>query len=446
MSVKRVLIIQTDDMYFLHETLQVLSANGKDLSEMKLTLLVSPKALDVMKSLGVPLPDDTTTDIGVVLDTEYDLSFNLSLNEAAWQIHSETKAKKKAGAYYKGNELIVNGVWSAWFLTFKSNTPFVTFHMREIYRQILGVKKRAPDTNNNFMARTLVMGMTSSEFFPKNEQEAFLSGIIRRFPGLQVLDESEVSPDHDHSSSLYLGAASMKGLMLCEGGARGIFIASRFQGLNLLPEKEGTMLISTGGQKMDAQSLLDVLEIILKDREMKAADHLNIYRLSMENVFGAYMQCLKGHEVSFPFYQAHLVLWNYVLAFQDVNLDISPPSAEQAATLTSQLEIVTKLIRLHSYAMLALDGVYKEAKATESDASVIDKNFATLTEVDETFDKISATNPFLRPILDFYKIRKGQIEGETLLEKSQNSLLTYSEEHQALTALEDLLRTIRNKK
>jgi hypothetical protein len=150
--------------------------------------------------------------------------------------------------------------------------------------------------------------------------------------------------------------------------------------------------------------------------------------------------------LSYPFYQAHLVLWNYLLALQDVNLEISPPTAEQAATLGSQLEIVSKLIRLHSYAMVALDGVYKQAKSAESDGSVIERHFATLTEVDETFDKISATNPFLRPVLDFYKIRKGQTEGETLLEKSQNSLLTYSEEHQALTALEDLLRTMRNKK
>ncbi len=446
MSIKRVLIIQTDDMYFLHETLQVLSANSKDLSNMNLTVLVSPKALEVLKTIGIPLPEGITTDVGTVLISEYDLSFNLSLNEASWQIHSEIKSVKKAGAFYRGNELMVNGLWAAWFTTFKGNTPFVTFHMRETFRQILGIKKRAPDTNNNFIARTLVMGMSSPEFFPKNEQEAFLSGIIRRFPGLQVLDESEVSAEHDHSSSLYLGPASMKALVLCESGARGIFIASRFQGLNLLPEKEGTTLITTGGKRMDAQSLLDILEIIIKDREIKPADHLNIYRLSMENVFGAYMHCLKGQEVSFPFYQAHLVLWNYILALQDVNLDISPPSVEQAAMLGTQLEIVSKLIRLHSYAMLALDGVYKEAKATESDGAVIDKHFATLTEVDETFDKIAATNPFLRPLLDFYKIRKGQIEGETLLEKSQNSLLTYSEEHQALTALEDLFRTIRNKK
>ncbi len=446
MTVKKILIIQTDDMYFLHETLQVLSANARDLTDFELTLLVSPKALDVMKSIGFPLPEGTTTDIGKVLTTNFDVSFNLSLNEAAWQIHSEVKAVKKSGAFYQNNELNVNGTWSAWFLTFKGNTPFVTFHMREIFRQILGLKKRNSIIESTAVAKTIIIGMSSAEFFPKDEQEAFLSGLVRRFPGIQVLDESEVNAENDHSSSLYVGPASMKALVLCESGARAIYFGSRFQGLNLLPEKEGTMLITTGGKKLDAQSLLGILEIILKEKEMKPADHLSIYRLSMENVFGAYMQNLSGKEISYPFYQAHLVLWNYLLALQEVDLDIVAPSPEQSEVLGSQLEIVTKLTRLHDYAMVALDSVYKEAKSSESDAEKISKSISTLTEVDETMDKIAASNPFLRPVLDFYKIRKGQVEGETLLEKSQNSLLTYSEEHQAMKAFAELLESIRNKK
>lgn len=446
MSIRRILIIQTDDVYFLHETLQVLAANSADLTGFEFTILAAPKSRDLLEKTGFPLPPGVTCDISKALTQEFDLSFNLSLNEAAWQIHSDVKSEKKAGPFYEGNELRVNGIWSAWFLTFKGNTPFVTFHMRELFRNILGLKKKKPQGETTYLARSLIVGMTSPEYFPKDEQEAFLSGLVRRFPGLQVLDESEVSTDQDHSHSLYVGPASMKALLLCETGARGIFFGSRFQGLNLLPEKEGTMLITTAGKKMDAQTLLEVLESILKERELKVPNHLSLYRLSLEQVSGAYLQCLSGHEVSYPFYQAHVVLWNYLLALQDVNLDIVAPDGAQIDLLDSQLEIVTKLIRLHDYAMVSLDSVYKEAKAQEADADVVSKNITTLTEVDETFDKISASNPFLRPIIDFYKIRKGQTEGETLLEKSQNSLLTYTEEHQALKAFEELLTVIRNRK
>jgi hypothetical protein len=446
MGVKKLLIIQTDDMYFLHETLQVLSANSRDLSEYDLTLLVSPKALEIMKSIGAYLPQGITTDIKQVLSMDFDLSFNLSLNENAWQIHSEVKAGKKAGPYYQNNELIVSGTWSAWFMTFKGNTPFVTFHMREIFRQILGLKKRHSLPESPGAPKTIIMGMSSPDFFPKDEQEAFLTGLVRRFPGIQVLDESEVNAESDQSSSLYVGPASMKALILSESGGRSIFFGSRFQGLNLLPEKEGTILITTGGKTLDAQSLLGILEIILKEKEMKPSAHLNIYRLNMENVFGAYMECLSGQEIPYPFYQTHLVLWNYLLALQEIHLDIVSPSREQGEIVQTQLEIVTKLLRLHDYAMVSMNGVYKEAKESESDAEKISKHIATLTEVDETMDKIAASNPFLRPMLDFYKIRKGQIEGATLLEKSQNSLLTYSEEHHALGAFAELLTSIRNKK
>ncbi len=446
MGAQRILIIQSDDMYFLHETLQVLAANSRDLTDKEVTVLVSPKSLDVMEKLGVPLPSGITTDVKKVLDTKFDMSFNLSLNEAAWQIHGDAQSEKKAGPFFRGNELVVHGTWSAWFLTFKGNTPFVTFHMREIFRQILGLKKRGIESESATHARTLIVGMTSPEFFPKDEQEAFLSGVVRRFPGLQVLDESEVSPDHDHTASLYVGPASMKSLALSESGARGIFIASRFQGLNLLPEKEGTLLVTTGGKKMDAQSLLSVMEIVLKDRQTFQSEHLNIYRLSMENVFGAYFENVCGKEVSYPFYQAHVVLWNYLLALQEVNLDTVSPDQEQLGVLDSQLEIITKLIRLHDYAMVSLDSIYKEVKSPDSDPEKIQKNLTILKEVDDTMDKISASNPFLRPLIDFYKIRKGQTEGESLLERSQNSLLTYSEEHQAMSAFQELLTSIRNRK
>lgn len=446
MSNKRILIIQTDDVYFLHETLQVLKANSADLADYEITLLAAPKSKELLEKAGDPLLPGTTSDIGKVLSTDYEISFNLSLSEAAWQLQGSVKAKQKAGAYFEGNDLRVHGIWSAWFLTFKGNTPFVTFHMREIFRKILGIQKKNVEVESSHSARTIIVGMTSPEFFPKEEQEAFLSGLVRRFPGIQVMDESEVSPDHDHSASLYIGPASMNALLLCEAGARGIYFSSRFQGLNLLPEKEGTMLITTSGKKLDAQSLLGLLETVLKEKELKIPESYSLYRISMENVFGASLERLAGSELSYPFYQAHLVLWNYLLALQDINLEIAPPSKEQADLMGSQLEIVTKLLRLHDYAMVALDHVYKEAKSDSADGGSIQKHLETLREVDETFDKISASNPFLRPILDFYKIRKGQTEGESLLERSQNSLLTYNEEHQALSAFGELLTTIKNRK
>ena len=318
--------------------------------------------------------------------------------------------------------------------------------MREIFRQILGLKKRGIETEPTAHPRVLIVGMSSPEFFPKNEQEAFLSGVVRRFPGLQVLDESEVNIDQDHSASIYLGPASMKALTLAESGARAISIASRFQGLNLLPEKEGTLLVTTGGKAMDAQSLLAVIEAVMKDKQAVQSEQLNIYRVSMENVFGAYLENLSGQEISYPFYQAHVVLWNYLLALQEVNLEVITPSTSQAEVLESQLEILTKLLRLHDYAMVSLDNIYKEAKSNDSDSDIIQKNLTILKEVDDTMDKISASNPFLRPVIDFYKIRKGQTEGETLLERSQNSLLTYSEEHQAMSAYQELLLSVRNRK
>ena len=445
MNIKRVLIIQTDDSYFLHETLQVLTANSADLAEFDLTVLVAPRSLEQLRSVGYPVPSWVTTDPLAVRQKEYDLSFNLSLNEASWQLHGDVRAPKKSGAYYEGDELRVPGIWAAWFLTFKGNAPFVTFHMREIFRNILGLKKKTlAAAGSPPLARTFIIGAASADFFSHEEQESFITGLMRRFPGIKILDESEVRLDQDQSNTFYVGPASLKALLICEAGAQAIFYGSRFQGLNLLPEKDGVMLLTTGGKKLQSQPLLNALEVILKDREPDATRELNLYHLSMENVFGAGLDPVWGHEVSYPFYQAHLVLWNYLLALQDVNLSLRPPHHEQVLVLDSQLEILKKLLRLHDYAMVAVDGVYREARSASSDPEKLQAGLNTLTEIDATFDKISATNPFLRPVIDFYRIRKGQVEGASLLERSQNSLLAYTVEHQALSAFEDLLTKLRS--
>ena len=66
------------------------------------------------------------------------------------------------------------------------------------------------------------------------------------------------------------------------------------------------------------------------------------------------------------------------------------------------------------------------------------KRVKNLKEMEEIADKISQSHAFLRPILDFYRIRRGQNDGENLLEQAQHSFLTYSEEHQALKAILEL--------
>jgi hypothetical protein len=88
--------------------------------------------------------------------------------------------------------------------------------------------------------------------------------------------------------------------------------------------------------------------------------------------------------------------------------------------------------------MASIDFIHQEAKSANTSSEKIQGHLKNLTEIDVISDQISQSHSFLRPFLDYYKIRRGQNDGGTLLEQSQNSFLVYSEEHQSLQALDEL--------
>lgn len=442
MGFKKILIIQTDDVYFLHETLRVLEANASDLSSYELSVLASPRAVDDLRKINCAIPEHVVTDPDTLSGKSFDLSYNLSLNDSAAGIHAMLGGEKKVGAIFDGGRLQVLGLWSSWFYTFKGNTPFVTFHLREIYRRILGLQKKTPTPEGKHPLRSIVIGMSRTEFFPSAEQEDFITGIARRFPGIPILDESEVDATEELSGTLYVGPASLRAIRFSDAGAAAVVISSRFQGLNLLPESNRTLLLTSGGQKLRSTEIIPIVERVLRGEESLGSDSMNVYELSRDYVSGPYLERRSGSEIPYPFYQSHVVLWNYLLALQDVDLELTAPSKEQRDVLTSQRDILLKLIRLHDYAMVSLDGIFQESRKPQSDPGLIDKNLETMEEVDGTMEKISASNPFLRSLIDFYKLRKGTEGGESLKERAQDALLTYSEEHQALEAYSGLLGTI----
>ena len=88
--------------------------------------------------------------------------------------------------------------------------------------------------------------------------------------------------------------------------------------------------------------------------------------------------------------------------------------------------------------MSSVDTIYQEAKSISADNNKIQGHIKNLQEMEVITDKISQSNSFLRPILDFYRIRRGQNAGKTLRDQSQHSFLTYAEEQQALKAMLEL--------
>lgn len=435
---KKLLIIQQDDAYFLFETIQVLEKYHAHLKDFDVTLLVKEEALGIVYDRTSPVLTGITFESQKVLASRFDISVNLSMNEATWDLHGNVNAVSKIGPYLQGGQVIVKDVWSSYLMTLKARAPFLTFHLQDVYRNILGIRGTVRSDENLGSVKQIAFGMTSTNLFPSDEQEEFINLLNRHYPHLPIKDISEIDLISDVTSTLYIGPSTLASVKFCEAGGRGVFLASNFQGFNLLPYGEDHLFLSSRNNTFKASGLMKLVIGELDAKRFATDSEYSIYRTDHENVFGAYLKSYNQSDDHYPVYQSHLVLWNFLLNLFDVNLEMGHCSTSQLTLLKTNLEVLTKFLRLHDYAMVSIDSIYQESKAVEADGPKIEGNLNHLREIEQVSEQIAASHSLLRPVLDFYRIRRGQNVGDSLSEQIQTSFLTYSEEHQALQALQEL--------
>jgi hypothetical protein len=427
-----------DEAYFLFETLLMLDRNRDVLKDFEITLLANPQALSQLQDGSEPIISGITTKVSEVTNVDFDISVNFSMNEASWPLHNLIKSSQKLGPHEKNKQLFVSDVWSSYLMTLKARAPFLTFHMQDIYKNILGVKKISQSKQKHKTYQHIVIGLCNTSFFSAVEQERLIDLVNSHCPHLKIRDISEIDPVSNLSQVLYVGPANFEALKICEAGATGIFLSSQFQGFNLLPHDEGHYVISSKNSHFISDKLLPFITHEIMNKEMPQNFPYAVYQIDEENLFGSFLKSHNSSDDNYPFYQAHVVLWNYLLNLFDINLEIITCQTGQIELLNTQVEVLTKLIRLYDYVMSSVDTIYQEAKSSLADNDKINAHIKNLQEMEGISDKISQSHAFLRPVLDFYRIRRGQNSGSTLLEQAQHSFLTYSEEHQALKAMLEL--------
>lgn len=433
---KKLLLIQTDDAYFLFETLQVLEKNTAAFRNYELTVLVDGSSLKAVHDQSAPLIKGLTSDLSVIKKT-YDISVNLSLNESSWDLHGIVQSSTKVGVYRQNKEVIVKDLWSSYLLTLKARAPFLTFHLQDVYKNILGIKGRHLENAGQSPVKRIAVGTCSTSLFSAEEQEGFVHHLAAAFPRLSLADISEIDLVDNVSETLYIGPATLNALKFAEAGGRAILLTSSFQGFNLLPYSSRHVVVSAKGGTFKARELAETVKAEVVG-EGKAPEAYCLYRIDHENVFGAYLSCDSISDDNYPFYQSHVVLWNFLLNLFDTNLEAVKCTPKQIELLRTNQEVLKKFIRLHDFAVTAVDKIHQEAKSEQADGEKLQNFLNSLMEIDKVSDQIAGSHSFLRPILDFYRIRRGQNEGTTLFEQSQSSFLTYNEEHQALQALDEL--------
>ncbi len=435
---KKILIIQLDDPYFLFETLQVLERLNQSIKEFELTVLAEQKSIDSISNSMMPLMRGLTSESSHALSQEYDLSVNLSLNEKSWDYQNIVKSTHKAGCLKKDSKLVVDDLWTTYLLTLKNGAPFLPFHLRDIYKNILGIKSVVEIKNiQRLSIKQIAYGSSLPQIFSPEEQENLITLLTQKL-SIPIVDISEVDLIEDVSRTLYIGPSSFEVLQFCEAGGKSIFLTSTFQGFNLTPYSGDHLIVSSNGGTFLSTPLLKIIENELLNKTTIDTP-FSIYKIDNQTFNGSFLKNIRSFDGNYPFYQSHVILWNYLLSMCDVHLEVIRCTESQLGLIRSNAEALKKIIRLYEYAMVSIDHIYQQAKSPSADPKIIEDNIKILLDIDSISTELAKSHRLLRPFLDFYRIRRNQNLGTSLIDHSQNNYLIYAEEHQALKGLFELL-------
>ena len=434
---KKILIIQTDAPSFLHPTLSVIHRYLRELPDTEITLLMNAHSFEALKNQFPGFPHRVCFEEAEIMGEIFDSGVNLSLIESSWKLLECLDIRKRLGIYTQKEQIRVSDHWSTYLLTLKSPVPFLSFHLEEIYRNILGIGQAPEIKEEDFHLKRFVFALSPTALFPAGEQEALLNLLAKRFPGIPILDISETKVE-DQEGAFFIGPAGPEPLLV--NYPQNLLLQKKFQGSNLLPTNS-TWILTTQVQSFTAARVMEALEKILGKNE-EIAEELSLYRFRFSEEGDSFIEQVCGQEESYPIYLAYFVLWSFVLGLKEFEPAFPTINPTQKEFIRFYLGILKKIARFHTYALASLDILLAEAKSSSSDSQIIEGHLENLRQIDETLRKLSDSHPMLRPLLDFYHIRRGQNDGSHFREQVENSLLIYHEEHQAFTAFQELLETI----
>ncbi len=437
---KNILIIQTDGPYFLEETLRTLEHFSDLIINDKTTILVNQNSYESIPSDSRPLIPGVSWNTEEILKNKYDISINMSLDSTSWVIHEKINADYKRGPRIASDKLFCEDLWGLFFLTFKANPPFLTFHLRDIYRNILGFKSNIKNEPQRIKTlKNIIWGKFNTQNISNEFELKIRNQVAQDLPGLRFKEIHEIDLIDNLSDCIYIGPPCSEALRLNEAGATSLLITQRFEGFNLLPYEDGNYLLQTSLDISNTHKVSNsILKILTKSSEPLSLDQ-NLFAITTKYGFGSYLELVEGKSIVHTFYQAHCILWNFLLNYFELKLTPNELDVKNLNFLTEYDQLATQILKLIDFGINFSEKILSESKNEYPSLKVIQENIKLLDDLENTLFQISNKSLYINQIIDFYKLRRSQNNEEKLIDQAQINLLNFFEQRHALEAFHELI-------
>lgn len=426
----KVLITQLDSSYFLNETLSLLERHILSLRDAEITLFCRKDTIEKLSSYGVMKNSTIVTEMHEIADKYFDQWFNLTVFNFDENLHHVVQSESKKGSFLSKDD------WSVYLETIREKSLYLNLHLQDIYAGVLGLPKTLVPFRSK-QPKRIVFGHFRPTFMSFQELTEITSDLKKSYPHLEFSSIDEIDYLESHAHTLYIGPATIEAIKLSEAGARCIFAASSFTGMNLMPYGDGHLYLTTHREPLQANRLEPIIHYAIAQQISLPLSGYSVYQTEL-TTGGLYFKSLNQSDYIYATYQSFFVLWTYLLGLIETEVGFAHLNQLYASQFKNIFECCAKISELHYHATREARFIYEEFSKTNSNLSKIQTSLEKINEVQKTLHQFSTTHLWFNPIYRFFQTKIKSIDFSHPVEASEDRYLLYVEFYQTLEALKEL--------
>lgn len=427
MNSKKLLFLQFDEAHFVVETKLFLKRYAHELSHFDIYLCAPQSKTKIDRNWK-----EISTD--QIKNHNFEMILNLSLNEKSWEFAKDLEAPYFVGCRFTETEnLQVTGHWSTYLLQLKGGASFLPFHLQDIYKSIVGCKSISLSQERTW--KNEVIYWQCPRFINKDVYRVLIAQLKERY---KRWDFIEGQPQAD-KIGFYIGPATDEVSLWNDQGHRLMILKEHFEGLHFAPTGDHHWLVNPHTKTHDFTEFYKIMIQFCEQLPCKDIKDWEVYQTTQENLFGTTLKPLSETNNNFPFYQFHVVIWQYTLNLFDVNLDVTALSEPQVETMKFYETILNKTTRFLDLILAHLADQIEHFDENNFDIKKFQAAVSEIQEFEEITGKLAQNHPLLRPFFDYYQITRGQSEFTGLKDQISDQMLILSEQSGVLKALLELI-------
>ena len=155
--------------------------------------------------------------------------------------------------------------------------------------------------------------------------------------------------------------------------------------------------------------------------------------LGLENLSELY---LDSNEIFRTLYK---ITWAFIANDQELNYPYPPLSANNHKDLLEAMNGLQHLYELSEFGKKYSRFILEEISSTTPSISKIKEFSKKIDEIDQLQNLVQKTSPYLAPFIDYFKIRKGNLFGNNIVELTESSYLCFEESANIASIMYELI-------